>query len=145
LPPWLPMVAFLLLWAAYLSIVNVGQTFYSFGWESLLIEAGFIVAFLGSNEIAPPLTIVLFARWLVSRLEFGAGLIKMRGGAEWRDLTALDYHHKTQPMPNPVSWFAHRLPKRVHRLEVPGNHIVQLGVPIFLFAPQPVASIAANS
>ena len=36
-PPWLPMVAFLLLWAAYLAIVNVGQTFYSFGWESLLI------------------------------------------------------------------------------------------------------------
>lgn len=142
-PPWLPMLAFLLLWAAYLSIVNVGQTFYSFGWESLLIEAGFIVAFLGSNEIAPPLAIILFTRWLVLRLEFGAGLIKIREGAEWRDLTALDYHHETQPMPNAVSWFAHRLPKRVHRLEVLGNHFVQLGVPIFLFAPQPVASIAA--
>ncbi len=32
----------LLLWALYLSIVNVGQTFYSFGWESLLLEAGFL-------------------------------------------------------------------------------------------------------
>jgi len=47
-------------------------------------------------------------------------------------------------MPNPVSWFAHRLPTGVHRLEVLGNHVVQLGVPIFLFAPQPVASIAAT-
>jgi len=142
-PPWMPMAAFLVLWALYLSIVNIGQTFYSFGWESLLLEAGFVVAFLGSNEIAPPLAIILFTRWLVFRLEFGAGLIKIRGGREWRDLTALDYHHETQPMPNALSWFAHRLPKRIHRIEVLGNHFVQLGVPIFLFAPQPVASVAA--
>ncbi len=32
------MVHFVLL---YLSFVNVGQTFYSFGWESLLLETGF--------------------------------------------------------------------------------------------------------
>lgn len=142
-PPWLPMVAFLLLWAGYLSIVNVGQTFYSFGWESLLLEAGFVVAFLGSNEVAPPVLIIFFLRWLVFRLEFGAGLIKIRGGREWRDLTALYYHHETQPMPNPVSWFVHHLPKWFHRGEVLGNHFVQLVVPFFLFAPQPVASVAA--
>ncbi|MEB0005020.1 lipase maturation factor family protein, partial [Cryobacterium sp. RTC2.1] len=142
-PPWLPMLAFLLLWAGYLSIVNVGQTFYSFGWESLLLEAGFVVAFLGSNEVAPPLTIILFVRWLVFRLEFGAGMIKMRGGPEWRDLTAMFYHHETQPMPNPVSTFVHRLPAWFHRGEVLGNHVAQLVVPFFLFAPQPVASVAA--
>jgi hypothetical protein len=142
-PPWLPMLLFLLLWAGYLSIVNVGQTFYSFGWESLLIEAGFVAAFLGSDEVAPPLTVIFFLRWLVFRLEFGAGLIKIRGGQEWRDLTALYYHHETQPMPNPVSWFVHHLPKWFHRGEVIGNHIVQLGVPFLLFAPQPVASVAA--
>ena len=142
-PPWLPMLAFLLLWAGYLSIVNVGQTFYSFGWESLLLEAGFVVAFLGSNEVAPPLTIIIFVRWLVFRLEFGAGMIKMRGGPEWRDLTALTYHHETQPMPNPLSSFVHRLPAWFHRGEVLGNHFAQLVVPFFLFAPQPVASVAA--
>ncbi|HYI33605.1 MAG TPA: lipase maturation factor family protein [Glaciibacter sp.] len=142
-PPWLPMIAFLLLWAGYLSIVNVGQTFYSFGWESLLLEAGFIVAFLGSNEVGPPITIIIFLRWVVFRLEFGAGMIKIRGGSEWRDLTALNYHHETQPMPNPVSAFAHNLPKWFHRLEVLGSHFAQLIVPVFLFFPQPVASIAA--
>jgi hypothetical protein len=68
----------------------------------------------------------------------------MRGGQEWRDLTALYYHHETQPMPNPVSWFVHHLPQWMHRGEVLGNHIVQLGLPILLFAPQPVASIAAG-
>jgi hypothetical protein len=142
-PPWVPLIVFLVLWVAYLSIVNVGQTFYSFGWESLLLEAGFVVAFLGSNEVAPPVMIIFFLRWLVFRLEFGAGMIKIRGGDEWRDLTALYYHHETQPMPNPMSWFVHHLPKWFHRGEVIGNHLAQLVVPFFLFAPQPVASVAA--
>ncbi|RNE59419.1 lipase maturation factor family protein [Cryobacterium tepidiphilum] len=142
-PAWVPLIVFLVIWAIYLSIVNVGQTFYSFGWESLLLEAGFVVAFLGSDRVAPPITIIIFLRWLVFRLEFGAGMIKMRGGEEWRDLTALFYHHETQPMPNPLSWFAHHLPRWFHRLEVIGSHFAQLVVPFFLFAPQPVASVAA--
>ncbi|RZU65722.1 lipase maturation factor [Microterricola gilva] len=143
-PPWLPMLAFLMLWAVYLSIVNIGQVFYGFGWESLLLEAGFVVAFLGSDEVAPPLLIIIYLRWLLFRLELGAGLIKIRGGREWRDFTALDYHHETQPMPNPLSRLAHRLPRWFHRCEVLGNHIAELLVPFFLFAPQPVASVAAG-
>ena len=31
-----------LLWLLYHSIVNIGQTWYSFGWESQLLESGFI-------------------------------------------------------------------------------------------------------
>jgi hypothetical protein len=73
--------------------------------------------------------------WLVFRLEFGAGMIKIRGGREWRDLTALMYHHETQPMPGPLSRQAHLLPSWFHRGEVLGNHFSQLIVPWFLFAP----------
>ncbi|MBP3043436.1 lipase maturation factor family protein [Arthrobacter jiangjiafuii] len=142
-PPWLPLAAFLLIWFLYLSIVNIGQTFYGFGWESLLLEAGFLAAFLGSTEVAPPVTVLFLFRWLVFRLEFGAGLIKMRGDPVWRNLTALYYHHETQPMPNPASWFFHHLPKPLHKAEVLGNHFAQLVVPFFLFFPQPVAGIAA--
>jgi hypothetical protein len=142
-PPWLPLIAFLLIWYGYLSIVDIGQTFYAFGWESLLLESGFLVAFLGSNEVAAPITTIVLIRWLVFRLEFGAGMIKMRGDRVWRDLTALYYHHESQPMPGPLSWFFHHLPNWFHRLEVLGNHFSQLIVPFFLFAPQPVASIAA--
>jgi hypothetical protein len=142
-PPWLPMLAFLLIWWLYMSIVNVGQVFYGFGWESLLLEAGFLAAFLGSNQTAPPLTIIILFWWLVFRLEFGAGMIKIRGDTCWRDLTALYYHHETQPMPNPLSWWFHHLPKPLHKVEVLGNHFAQLVVPWFLFAPQPIASIAA--
>ncbi|UZX02526.1 lipase maturation factor family protein [Arthrobacter sp. CDRTa11] len=143
-PPWLPLIAFLSLWLLYMSIVNVGQTFYGFGWEMLLLEAGFTVAFLGSDQTDPPRTILILIAWLVFRLEFGAGMIKIRGGQEWRDLTALYYHHETQPMPGPLSRQAHLLPKPFHRLEVLGNHFAQLVVPFFLFAPQPLASAAAG-
>jgi len=143
-PPWLPLLAFLALWLLYMSVVNVGQTFYGFGWEMLLLEAGFTVAFLGSDQTEPPRTILLLVAWLVFRLEFGAGMIKIRGGREWRDLTALYYHHETQPMPGPLSRQAHLLPKPFHRLEVLGNHVAQLVVPFFLFAPQPLGSAAAG-
>ncbi|HAM25512.1 MAG TPA: hypothetical protein DCP11_02105 [Microbacteriaceae bacterium] len=142
-PPWLPMIVFLSLWLLYMSVVNVGQTFYGFGWEMLLLEAGFTVAFLGSNQVPPPTPILLLIAWLVFRLEFGAGLIKLRGDTAWRDLTAMYYHHETQPMPGPLSRQAHLLPKWVHRLEVLGNHFAQLVVPFLLFAPQPVRSAAA--
>jgi hypothetical protein len=86
--------------------------------------------------------IIWLLRWLLFRVEFGAGLIKLRGDPCWRDLTCLYYHHETQPMPNPLSWYFHHLPKALHRLEVLGNHFGQLIVPFGLFAPQPVAGLA---
>jgi len=55
----------------------------------------------------------------------------------------MDYHHETQPMPNPLSWLFHRLPRRLHRFEVLGNFVAQLVLPFGLFLPQPVATIAA--
>ncbi|MEN2740451.1 lipase maturation factor family protein [Microbacterium sp. X-17] len=133
--PWVPMLCFLALWLGYMSITSVGQTFYGFGWEMLLLEAGFLAAFLGSADQPPPTVVIVLFWWLVFRLEFGAGLIKIRGGSEWRDLTALMYHHETQPMPGPLSRQAHLLPAWFHRGEVVGNHVAQLVVPWFLFAP----------
>jgi hypothetical protein len=141
-PLWVAVLVWLLLWMLYLSIVNVGQTWYSFGWESLLLETGFLAIFLGNDRVAPPVLAMWLARLLLFRLEFGAGLIKLRGDSCWRDLTCLYYHHETQPMPGPLSWFFHHLPKPLHRVEVVGNHFAQLIVPFGLFAPQPVASIA---
>ncbi|HET7420646.1 MAG TPA: lipase maturation factor family protein [Candidatus Dormibacteraeota bacterium] len=141
-PPVISILIWLALWALYLSIVNVGQVFYSFGWETLLLEAGFLAIFLGAGSTVPAWPLVLLFRWLVFRVEFGAGLIKLRGDRCWRDLTCLFYHHETQPMPNPLSWFFHHLPKGMHRVEVLGNFFAQLVVPFFLFTPQPVASIA---
>jgi hypothetical protein len=141
-PIGVSMLVWFALWALYLSIVNVGQTFYGFGWESLLLEAGFLAIFLGPTDVAPPLPVIVLMRWLLFRVEFGAGLIKLRGDRCWRRLTCLDYHHETQPMPNPLSWWFHRLPAPLHRMEVAANHATQLVVPFLLFTPQPYASVA---
>ena len=142
-PAWASMLAWAILWGLYLSIVNVGQTWYGFGWESLLLEAGFLAIFLGSSKTAPPTLVLWLLRWLLFRVEFGAGLIKIRGDTCWRDLTCLFFHHETQPMPNPLSWYFHHLPGRFHKVEVLANHFAQLVVPFALFAPQPVARVAA--
>ncbi|MDO8483836.1 MAG: lipase maturation factor family protein [Candidatus Limnocylindrales bacterium] len=137
------MLTWFILWVLYQSISNIGGTFYSFGWESLLLEAGFLAIFLGNDAIAPPWLVLLAFRWLAFRVELGAGLIKLRGDRCWRDLTCMDYHHETQPMPNPLSWFFHRLPRPLHRLELVGNFVAQLVLPFGLFLPQPFASLAA--
>ena len=137
------VLVWLVLWVLYLSIVNVGQRWYSFGWESLLLETGFIAIFLGNDGVAPPLPVLIALRWLLFRLEFGAGLIKLRGDPCWRDLTCLYYHHETQPMPGPFSWYFHHLPRPLHRMEVAANHVTQLVVPFGLFLPQPVAGVCA--
>jgi Lipase maturation factor len=136
-------LVWLTLWALYLSIVNVGQIFYAFGWESLLLEAGLLAVFLGPRWLTPPALVLWLLRWLLFRVEFGAGLIKLRGDRCWRDLTCLAYHHETQPLPNLFSWWFHRLPAGLHKVEVLANHVAQLVTPFGLFLPQPIAGVAA--
>ncbi|MBN2732378.1 MAG: lipase maturation factor family protein [Balneolaceae bacterium] len=142
-PFWLSMIIWLSLWVLYMSVVNTGIIFYGFGWESMLLEAGFYMTFLGPLHWAAPVLVIWMIRWMLFRVEFGAGLIKIRGDQCWRDLTCLNYHHETQPMPNPVSWFAHNLPEWFHKSETFFNHAIQLVIIWGLFFPQPVASVAA--
>ena len=139
----LTMAAWFVLWVLYQSIVNIGGTFYSFGWETLLLEAGFLAIFLGSDAYLPAWPVLLGFAWLAFRVEFGAGLIKLRGDPCWRDLTCMEFHHETQPMPNPLSWWFHHLPEPLHRVEAIGNFAAQLVLPFGLFLPQPIGSIAA--
>ena len=139
---WVSMLVWALLWVLYLSFVNVGQTFYGFGWESILLEIGFFTIFLGSRHVEPPVIVIWLLRWVLFRVMFGAGLIKMRGDPCWHDWTCLDYHYETQPMPNPLSWFLHWGPAWTHRAGVGFNHFVELIVPFGLFLPQPICLIA---
>ena len=39
------------MWAMYLSIVSVGQIFYGYGWESMLLECGALMGLLGSHAV----------------------------------------------------------------------------------------------
>jgi len=138
----LPAILWFALWALYLSFVNVGQTFYGFGWETLLLETGFFAMFIGARQTLPSALMIGIWRWLLFRVMFGAGLIKLRGDPCWRDLTCLDYYFETQPMPNPLTWYFHWMPASVHRAGVVFNHVAELGVPFAYFAPQPIAGIA---
>ncbi len=139
-PVWLSAGVWLVLFLLYLSIVNVGQTFYGFGWESMLLEAGFFAVFLGPSGVEASPIPILALRWMLFRTEVGAGLIKLRHDRCWRDLTCLYYHYETQPLPNPLSWHFHHLPKWVHRGGVAFSHVVQVVAPFGLFLPQPLAA-----
>ena len=125
------------LWAIYLSFVNVGQTWYGFGWESLLLETGFLAIFFGAKNVAPPVVIIWLLRWELFCVMLGAGLIKLRGDPCWRDLTCLIYHYQTQPMPNPLSWYFHRLPVWMHKAGVLFNHLCELVAPFGYLMPFP--------
>jgi hypothetical protein len=130
------------LWVLYLSFVNVGQIFYAFGWETMLLEAGFLAVFLGGERTAPSIIPIFLVRWMLLRTMFGAGLIKLRGDSCWRDLTCLYYHYETQPMPNPFSWYFHWFPRPFHRFEVLFNHFTELVVPFGYFAAWRIAGVA---
>jgi hypothetical protein len=139
---WVSMPVWSLLWILDLSFVNVGQEFYAFGWESILLEAGFFAIFLGSRKFEPSRIVLWLLRWLEFRVMFGAGLIKLRGDPCWRDYTCLDFHYETQPMPNGLSYTFHWGSNWMHRLGVGFNHVAELIVPFGYFLPQPAAGLA---
>ncbi|XP_052629437.1 lipase maturation factor 1 isoform X1 [Harpia harpyja] len=111
------------------------------GWESQLLETGFLGIFLCPlwtlsrlPRHTPPSSIVIWGfRWLIFRIMLGAGLIKIRGDRCWRELTCMDYHYETQPVPNPIAYFMHRSPWWFHQFETLVNHFIELVVPFFLF------------
>ncbi|XP_053412621.1 lipase maturation factor 1-like [Nycticebus coucang] len=124
-----------------LSDVLYTVTRYSFGWESQLLETGFLGVFLCPLWTLSPLPqhtptsqVVLWGfRWLVFRIMLGAGLIKVRGDPCWQDLTCMDFHYETQPVPNPAAYYLHRSPWWFHRFETLSNHFLELVVPFFVF------------
>ncbi len=140
--PWISMIVWAMLWTLYISFVNVGQDFYAFGWESILLEACFYAVFLGSRSTTPQTAVIWLFRWLLFRVMFGAGLIKLRGDPCWRDLKCLNYYYETQPLPNPLSWYFHVAPAWTHSAGVVFNHFAELIVPFGYFLPQPISSIA---
>ena len=133
-----------LLWLLDLSFCHVGQIFWGYGWEILLLEAGFLAIFICplrsvmplSSSLPPPPLVIWMLRWLLFRLMFGAGLIKLRGDPCWRDLTCLVYHYETQPVPSPASWLFHQAPVWVHQIGVAFNHLVELIAPFGVFGPR---------
>jgi len=116
----------------WLSLCSAGQDFLSYQWDVLLLEAGFLAVFADDS----PVRVWLF-RWLVFRLMFFSGAGKLLSGdPAWRNLTALDYHYETQPLPTPLAWYAYQLPMAFQRVSTLFVFAAELVAPLIFFGPR---------
>jgi len=143
----------ILSWICWLSFVNIGQDFLSFQWDTLLLEVGFLVIFLEKPGIRPrspgldipPLLIRLALTFLLFRLMFSSGIVKiLSGDPTWADLSAMTYHFETQPIPNPLAWFIHQLPHPLLKLSTLFTFVIELLLPFTLLFPQPKVRLTAS-
>jgi lipase maturation factor 1 len=127
------------LYAMYLSLCSAGQDFMSFQWDALLLEAGFLAIFLGRARI-----VAWLFRWLVFRLFFLSGAVKLLSrDTSWKNLTALDFHFHTQPLPTIFAWYADKLPGWFQRGSTFMVLAVELGMPFLIFMPRKIRHFGA--
>ena len=148
-----PAWSLMLCWILYLSLSVAGQVFFAFQWDSLLLETGLLAILLAplgprlSRAKAPPSPTILFLlRWLLFRLTFASGFVKLSSGdPSWRGLTALRYHYETQPLPPWTAWFAHQFPAWFQTLSCAVLFGIELGIPFLIFAPRRLRLLAAGA
>jgi hypothetical protein len=127
------------LFAGYLSVVSAGQIFMGYQWDYLLLEAGFLAIFL-----TPDPTRVWLFQWLLFRLMFESGAVKMQSEDEtWRNLTAMTYHYYTQPLPTPLAWFFAQAPLAFQKLSTLVVLFTELILPFGFLGPRWVKLICA--
>ncbi len=141
----------LALWVLYLSLVSVSGVFLSYQWDNLLLETGLLAIFLTPWAVGPrasfasrvsPAALWLL-RWLLFRLYFLSGAMKLLSGdPAWRELTAMQYHYFTQPLPVWTSYFAHRLPDALHGVSVAATLAIEFAVPFLIFGPRRLRQLA---
>jgi lipase maturation factor 1 len=128
---WQSRLAATVCWILYLSLVSVGAPFLNFQWDALLLEAGFLALFAGCPMLVWAYRVLLF------RLMFESGLVKLTSGdPNWHNLHALRFHFLTQPLPNPVAYYAYRLPEPVLDFFTGATLAIELLVPFLLFFPK---------
>ena len=129
---YLERIALVCLYFLYLSFCTAGQDFLSFQWDALLLETGFLAIFLGNSK-----TVVLLFRWLLFRLMFLSGAVKLIShDPVWRHWTALAFHYMTQPLPTPLAWYMYHLPLEFQRFSTATVLFVELVIPFLFFAPR---------
>jgi hypothetical protein len=148
-----PALSFFVLWIFYLSLSVVGLDFLSFQWDVLLLEMGFLALFFAPPSVTPtglrrapvPSAVLWLLRWLLFRLMFGSGMVKLLSGdSTWKHLTALNYHYETQPLPPWTAWYAHQWPAWFQKLSTVFMFGIELAVPFLIFAPRRLRFLAAG-
>lgn len=135
----------LVCWALYLSFMIAGQDFLAFQWDLLLLEAGALALVLAPWRVVDRVGLargvsggaVALPLWLLLRLMVQSGLVKLASGDEsWRDLTAMTYHFETQPLPNPLAYAAHHMPRPLLQAASAGTLLVELVLAWVILAPR---------
>lgn len=143
-----PTVSALGIYLCYLSLMVVGEPFLSFQWDALLCETLLLsLPFLPLtkfHKIGDLCKISWIARYLIivllAKLMLESGIVKFTSfGANnentWRDLTAMDYHYWTQPLPHDVSAWIHFLPQWFDQISLYLMYGIELILPFLLFLP----------
>jgi hypothetical protein len=137
-----PVLTLLGLWVLYLSLSLGGQVFFSFQWDTLLLEAGFLAVWLAPLTVWPraerraivPRPALWLMWWLLFRLMFESGAVKlMSHDVSWANLSALRYHYETQPLPTWIGWYAHQMSWAIHGLCAAILFGIELGSPFLIF------------
>ena len=138
-------------WILYLSLASVCRTFLNFQWDALLLEAGFLTLFMAPPRLfcripcraGPPRLALWLVWWLLFRLMFSSGVVKLTSGdPTWWNLRALDVHYETQPIPTWSAWYAHQMPGWFQSCSVALMFFVELVVPLGIAAPRPLRRAA---
>jgi hypothetical protein len=119
----IPLISATITYIIYLSLMVVGEPFLSFQWDALLTETLFLSIFLlpGTtlHRFSDCITFPRFGQFLIIfllvKLMIESGIVKLTyfagdGSNTWRELTALDFHYWTQPIPNSLSPWVHSMP-----------------------------------
>ncbi|MBV8813165.1 MAG: lipase maturation factor family protein [Verrucomicrobia bacterium] len=149
-----PVLCLVLVWLIYLSLAVAGQTFTNFQWDYLLLETGFFSIFLAplrwwpSSGFERPFSpwAHFLLRWLLFRLMFMSGVVKLSSGdPSWLNLSALHFHYWTQPLPTPLAWWANQLPGWFQEASVLMMFMIELVAPFLLFFPRRLRLLGAAS
>ena len=148
-----PVLSLGLLFVLYLSLTIAGQTFLSFQWDILLLETGFLALFFapwqwrmkaGSAVRFSGVGFFLL-KLLLFKLMLMSGVVKLTSGDDcWWDLSALDYHYWTQPLPTALGWWADQHAEWFKKFSVAFCLFVEIIVPFFIWAPRRLRHIAAG-
>lgn len=130
-----PAPILLLLYVLYLSIVNAGQDFLSFGWEGFLLEIT-VNAFFLSLTANPNLYVWISLNLVLFRFHFQGGIVKLLSkDINWRNLTGVFFHYQSQPLPNAIAWYAYKLPLWFHKFSTFLMLVVEIIVPFAMLGP----------
>jgi Lipase maturation factor/DCC1-like thiol-disulfide oxidoreductase len=124
----------------YLSLQTSVQVFMRYQWDLLMLEAGV----LGLLVVGGSRPAIWVARLTMFRFMFMGGMVKiLSGDVSWRDLTALDWHFYTQPLPNPLAWYAHNAPDWLRQGLTGGTLFVELLLPVLIIMPRRLRHLGA--